>query len=422
MSSNTTTNSIISLTQVGKCYQIYRKPHHRLLQMLARRSRTYFREFWALQDINLEIKPGEVFGIIGCNGAGKSTLLQLMCGTLTPSHGHVDVQGRIAALLELGAGFNPEFTGRENVYLSATIAGMSRKEIDDAFDSIVEFAGIGPFIDQPVKTFSSGMYVRLAFSVAINVDPDILIIDEALSVGDGDFSRKSFERIMHLKDAGKTIIFCSHAMYQVEALCDRAMWLDKGNARQIGSAATVISSYTSYLDTLRQATDISQPPQTDEASLADTVDSAQNTLANEPMHKICSVFVQRNCEDRSKSIEVQSQADKVTIHVEFTSSLAAPPVNLGIALTDVNNKIITSFSTYEDKVDIRAEQAGVNKIAVVLPDCPLLKGQYLVYVFLLCERAIHVYDHAHAVADISVTQNTWLQGVVVVPHKWVLSQ
>lgn len=423
MSSSSALEPIITLKNLGKYYQIYRKPYHRLLQMLMRGSRRYFRDFRALQDVNIEIMPGEVFGIIGCNGAGKSTLLQLLCGTLTPSHGQVRVHGRVAALLELGAGFNPEFTGRENVYLSATIAGMSRKDIDTAFASIVEFSGIGNFIDQPVKTYSSGMYVRLAFSVAINVDPDILVIDEALSVGDGDFSRKSFERIMQLKDAGKTIVFCSHAMYQVEALCDRAIWLDQGEARQIGTAAVVVSAYSSYLDTLQHTNNTPQPNYESEDSSSSTEDDGiHHTLESTPLHKIRAVSVQLNSQARAKSIVALSQTDQVTIHVEYTSKLQAPPVNVGIVLTDTNNKIITSFSTYEDKIKCREEQAQANSISVILPKCPLLKGQYLVYVFLLCERGIQVYDHAHAAADITIEQNNWLQGVVAVPHEWVLHQ
>jgi len=181
--------------------------------------------------VSFEIAKGDVIGILGVNGAGKSTLLQLVCGTLTATHGEVLVKGRIAALLELGAGFNPEFTGRENVFMSAAIMGLTQDEVTARFEDIVEFSGIRDFIDQPVKTYSSGMYVRLAFSVATHVDPDILVIDEALSVGDGHFARKSFDRIMALKARGCTILFCSHSIYQLEALCQQALWLDQGQVK-----------------------------------------------------------------------------------------------------------------------------------------------------------------------------------------------
>ncbi|MFZ4704170.1 MAG: ABC transporter ATP-binding protein, partial [Candidatus Methylumidiphilus sp.] len=204
---------------LSKCYTLYDHPADRLKQMLMRGRRQYYREFWALRETSFELAKGQVLGLVGRNGAGKSTLLQLVCGTLAPSGGSLDVRGRVSALLELGAGFNPEFTGRENVYVSAAILGLSKAEINLRYDEIVEFSGIAEFIDQPVKTYSSGMFMRLAFAVATSVDPDILIIDEALSVGDGEFARKSFDRIIAMKETGKTILFCSHSMYHIESIC-----------------------------------------------------------------------------------------------------------------------------------------------------------------------------------------------------------
>ena len=193
----------IKVENLSKCYQVYEQPRDRLRQFVMPRIRRmaglkpkqYFREFWALRDVSFEVKKGETVGIIGRNGSGKSTLLQMICGTLNPSSGSITGTGRISALLELGSGFNPEFTGRENVYMNAAVLGLDKEEIDARFDGIAAFADIGDFIEQPVKTFSSGMVVRLAFSVAINVDPEILIVDEALSVGDELFQRKCFSRI-----------------------------------------------------------------------------------------------------------------------------------------------------------------------------------------------------------------------------------
>jgi lipopolysaccharide transport system ATP-binding protein len=232
---------------LSKCYHLYERPADRLRQLLFGRRRRYYREFWALRDTSFELARGEVLGVIGRNGAGKSTLLQLVCGTLSPTGGAMAVNGRVAALLELGAGFNPEFTGRENVILSASVLGLSRLEIDERFEHIVDFSGVRDFIDQPVKFYSSGMYVRLAFAVATSVDPDILVIDEALSVGDGEFARKSFDRIMALKNAGVTILFCSHALYQVEAFCDRVLWLEHGQPMMLGAAQQVIQRYSQSL-------------------------------------------------------------------------------------------------------------------------------------------------------------------------------
>jgi lipopolysaccharide transport system ATP-binding protein len=226
----------IKIENLGKCYHIYNQPQDRLkqsivprLQMLSGRSpKSYFREFWALQNISFEVKRGETIGIVGRNGSGKSTLLQLICGTLSPTTGIVESSGRIAALLELGSGFNPEFTGRENVYLNGAILGLSQEEIDYRFDDIAAFADIGDFIEQPVKMYSSGMALRLAFAVQAMIDPDILIVDEALSVGDEKFQRKCFARLDELKSKGTSILFVSHIGMQIIELCDRALLLDRG--------------------------------------------------------------------------------------------------------------------------------------------------------------------------------------------------
>lgn len=238
-------DSAVIITDLSKVFPVYEKPHHRLLQMLspASQKHRWYKEFHALHNINFEVKRGETFGIVGRNGSGKSTLLQLICGTLFPSHGTVHVNGRIAALLELGAGFNPDFTGRENVYLNGSVLGLSREEIDSRFDEIVAFADIGEFIEQPVKSYSSGMYVRLAFSVAINVTPDLLIVDEALAVGDEAFQRKCFARIQRLRDDGSTILFVSHSAGIVTELCDRAILLDQGELIAQGGPKSVVSKY-----------------------------------------------------------------------------------------------------------------------------------------------------------------------------------
>jgi lipopolysaccharide transport system ATP-binding protein len=238
----------IRVDGVSKAFAVYEKPHHRLLQQLFPRSgRGWYREFHALRDISFDVHRGETVGIVGRNGSGKSTLLQIICGTLTPSAGTVVVNGRVAALLELGAGFNPEFSGRENVYLNATVLGLSHAEIDQRFDDIAAFADIGEFIDQPVKTYSSGMYVRLAFAVAINVTPDILVVDEALSVGDEAFQRKCHARIERLREGGATVLFVSHSAGMVVELCNRAILLDRGELLLRGAPRHVVSRYQRLL-------------------------------------------------------------------------------------------------------------------------------------------------------------------------------
>ena len=246
-----TSDIAIRVEGLSKCYQIYAKPHDRLkqsiyprLQRLAgKQPKQYSREFWALRDVSFEIKKGECFGILGRNGAGKSTLLQIIAGTLNLSDGSIELNGRVAALLELGSGFNPEFSGRENVYLNAAILGLDREEIDRKFEDIVDFSEIREFLDQPVKTYSSGMLVRLAFATAIHVDPDILIVDEALAVGDFAFQHKCMARIKQIIAKGVTVLLVTHDVGAVMANCERALMLRNGTIFAIGSASEICDRY-----------------------------------------------------------------------------------------------------------------------------------------------------------------------------------
>jgi lipopolysaccharide transport system ATP-binding protein len=235
----------IRVAGLGKCYQLYAKPQHRLWQGLFRGRKQFYREFWALKDVSFTVRKGETVGIIGRNGSGKSTLLQLISGTLTPTSGTVEVTGKVAALLELGAGFNPEFTGRENVYMNGAILGLAKEAIDRRFDDIAAFADIGPFLDQPTKLYSSGMYVRLAFSVIAHVDADILVVDEALSVGDAVFTQKCMRFIRSFQERG-TLLFVSHDTSAVQSLCETAIWLGDGRIQKVGASKTVAAAYLQY--------------------------------------------------------------------------------------------------------------------------------------------------------------------------------
>lgn len=243
----------IRVSNLSKNYQLYARPEDRLKQSILPRVRRllglqpkkYFNEFWALRNVSFEARRGETIGIIGRNGAGKSTILQIICGTLTPSSGSVETFGRVAALLELGSGFNPEFTGRENVYLNASILGLTKEEIDSRFDQIVKFADIGEFLDQPVKLYSSGMYVRLAFAIIAHVDADILVVDEALAVGDAVFTQKCMRFIRNFQKNG-TLIFVSHDTSTVQSLCERAIWLANGMVRGIGLSKSIAEDYLHY--------------------------------------------------------------------------------------------------------------------------------------------------------------------------------
>ncbi|MFM0221518.1 ABC transporter ATP-binding protein [Paraburkholderia dipogonis] len=245
----------IKVDQLSKCYHIYDRPQDRLKQtfvprvqrLLARPVTQYQREFWALNDVSFDVKRGESVGILGRNGSGKSTLLQLICGTLTPTSGTVEVNGRVAALLELGSGFNPEFSGRENVYLNGSLLGLSRAQIDDRFDEIASFADIGSFIDQPVKTYSSGMMVRLAFAVQVQLEPDILIVDEALAVGDALFQKRCFQRIEKLVSDGVTLLFVSHDIESIRTLTHKSLLLKAGREVAYGVSSDVVLAYRKQL-------------------------------------------------------------------------------------------------------------------------------------------------------------------------------
>ncbi len=240
---------VLRIRHISKRFEIYDKPRHRLQQMLFGRWKTYFREFWALRDINFEVKRGECVGIIGRNGAGKSTLLQIVTGTLQPTEGTVEHHGRIAALLELGSGFNPEFTGRENVYMNAAILGLTKAETDARYDDIVAFADIGEFIDQPVKTYSSGMMVRLAFAVNAFVDPDILIVDEALAVGDIGFQMKCFQKLHEIIAKGTTLLLVTHDLVSVSTFCRKVIFMNNG--RLIRFSSNVLETVNAFKESMR---------------------------------------------------------------------------------------------------------------------------------------------------------------------------
>lgn len=269
----------IRVARLSKNFQIYEKPEHRLLELISFGRVQWHREFTALKDVSLEVRRGETVGIVGRNGCGKSTLLQVICGILQPSAGTVETRGRIAALLELGAGFDGNFSGRENVYLNGAIHGRTRAEMDERFEAIAAFADIGEFIERPVKTYSSGMFVRLAFATAVNVDPDILVIDEALAVGDEAFQRKCFARIEQIKMNGATIVFVSHATQTIIQLCDRAVLMDGGEKLSEGRPKQIVLQHLRLAHAAHSA----------RASIRDEILSMspsdhEATLASAPIH------------------------------------------------------------------------------------------------------------------------------------------
>lgn len=400
----------IRIKDLGKCYQIYQNPRDRLLQMIFHGRRQYYREFWALRDISFELTRGETIGIIGRNGAGKSTLLQMICGTLNPTVGELAVHGRIAALLELGAGFNPEFTGRENVYLNATVLGLGRDEIDARYDEIVAFSGIGDFIHQPVKTYSSGMYVRLAFSIATSVRPDILIIDEALSVGDGEFARKSFDRIISLKERGATILFCTHSMYQVEAFCDRALWLEQGNARMLDIPQRVTAAYQATLDSEMR----------DGVSDSSSAAIAKNLIPSRQQGRIIRSYA--NVDDTiDTSQRLVSLESRLEVTVEFQQDPALPVSSVVLGIANAAGITISSVSSVDDGVKLCIDEEGRGRATIIFPEIPLRKGDYTITSILACENAMHIYDLCERCITLHICQKGPAQGFVALPHAWKVS-
>jgi ABC-type polysaccharide/polyol phosphate transport system ATPase subunit len=235
--------AVISVQALSKRYRRYRRRHQSLKEIVAHRSRGEWEDFWALTEVSFEVPRGQFLGVIGHNGSGKSTLLKVLTGILRPNRGRVEITGRVSSLLELGAGFQSEYTGRENVFLYGTLLGLRRREVARHYDSIVEFCGLGDFMDTPVKNYSSGMYVRLGFAVAVHLDPEILLIDEVLAVGDADFQQKCFEHLHRLRSQGCTIVLVSHEMASVARFCERAIWLDHGRLMADGASDQVIQSY-----------------------------------------------------------------------------------------------------------------------------------------------------------------------------------
>lgn len=423
-------NSLLVQAQgLGKRYTLASSPHQRLWQLLrgqGAQAAAGVRQFDALRDVSLELHRGESLGLIGPNGAGKSTLLQILSGTLTPSSGQMQVNGRVAALLELGAGFNPEFTGRENLVFSAAMYGLQAVQVAALEDEIIDFAGIGQFIDEPVRTYSSGMYVRLAFSIATAVQPDILVIDEALGVGDGAFARKSFERIMQMRERGVTLLFCSHSLFQVEALCQRSLWLHKGQVQALGPSAEVIAQYNDWLAAQSAGSPAAAPAPATAAEGApdDAVPLSEVAQPSpSPSPAIAGharlVRLQARCDGvAGTELQARSGQSDIAVDIEFASDPATPCPNLALMVYGADGRVVCSTGNWIDGVVLQRDAAGRGMATVRLPRLPLLKGRYTLSAFLMCERAIHVYEAVSHFATLQVSQPHLEQGIVSIPHEW----
>ncbi len=398
---------IIRLQGVSKYYRLYARDVDHVLEIFTGKAR--HQKHYALRDLSLHVQPGAVVGVIGKNGAGKSTLLKLLADTLQPSEGTIAIQGRVAALLELGASFHPEMSGHDNIYLNCSIQGLSKAETDAVYEAIVEFSGTREFIQRPVRTYSSGMFVRLAFSIATHIDPDILIIDEALSVGDGAFARKSFDRIMDFKRAGKTIFFCSHSLYQIEALCDHVLWIDEGRVRSAGNPATVVTEYGEFLRL--------QSPRAE--SLETTPEAAPLTAPKTgALPRIINISVSVDGHV-ARAHKVLSGHSMLEIAVRFDPGRDLPLPSVGIAFTGGDGRILASLGSINDGIALRVDAQGHGHARVGFPKFPLLKGNYNIDVYLMCEQGLHIYEAVVQAAELNVEQKGLARGLVDLPHTWL---
>jgi lipopolysaccharide transport system ATP-binding protein len=343
----------------SKNYRIYAKPADRLKELIFR-GRKFHEDFWALRDVSFRVPAGSTFGVVGENGSGKSTLLQMIAGTLQPSEGKVTINGRVAALLELGAGFNPEFTGKENVILNAAIMGLTEEETVERLPEIERFAEIGSFIDQPVKTYSSGMYVRLAFAVAIHVDPEVLLVDEALSVGDVYFQQRCMRRIRQMKQDGKTILFVSHDVTAVKNLCDSAIWLEHGKLKAIGDPDAVVGKYLAAM-TLRRDPYANDGIKSSTARVANDNGLVVRTLPNVDHrwgNRHAEIIGIQLLDDRGIPCETAEHGGPIVVRVSaaFHEDVAQPIV--GIMMRNRLGEDICGINTSAEGVELPPARAG----------------------------------------------------------------
>ena len=367
------TDVAITVTDVSKRFRVYHERNQNLKAALLRRRRAVFEEFWALSGIDLEIPRGGTFGIIGENGSGKSTLLKCMARILRPDSGSIAVDGKVSALLELGAGFHPELSGRENIYLNGSILGLSRKELDQKFAEIVDFAALDRFIDTPVKNYSSGMYVRLGFSVAINVNPDVLLIDEVLAVGDEHFQRKCAEKFAELKRQGKTIVIVSHSLGSVRSLCDTAAWLEGGKVRAVGPAGGVVDDYIDEVHDDREEV-------TGEGSRWGSGEARIDRI--------------ELLDGRGAHTTKVRTGDDVTLRFHYSMTTPIEQPVFGMAIHTLDGMHVTGPNTREAEC-VPASLEGSGHVDLRVPRLLLLPGTYDISCAITDFATLHSFDYRH---------------------------
>jgi len=393
---------VLEVAHVTKSFRLHHEKTNSIKQLIAGKGRNRFDEFTALHDVSFDVKEGEVFGVIGHNGSGKSTLLKCMAGILVPNEGSVKVHKRMSALLELGAGFHPELSGRDNVFLNAAILGMGRREIAARFDDIVDFSGLENFIDAPVKTYSTGMYVRLAFAVAINVDPQLLIIDEILAVGDVTFQQKCMEKFVDFRNEGRTIVLVTHAMNSVRDMCDRAAWLEHGHLVDMGDPAELVEAYT-------------------ERMLGDrdrNVDGSTRRGSGEIQIEKVEMFVG----DGTEPVKRFRTGDDVRLRLHWSAPKRVPKPVFGIEIEGLGGGTLTSPCTRDVGLLPDALSAS-GTVEVSLRDVPLLPGTFDLHTVITDFNRQHIYDHLHVALRFDVmTGKPYESGGLVTLHpEWTIN-
>jgi len=376
----------VTVDGVWKTFRIFTDRSTTLKQaVLKRRGAQVFEEFWALKDVSFEVPKGSTFGIVGSNGAGKSTMLKVLARILVPDKGSVQLRGRMSALLELGAGFHPELTGRENVFLNGAILGMSRASLAQRFDEIVGFAGLEKFIDQPVKTYSSGMYARLGFAVAVNVDPEILLVDEVLAVGDEQFQRRCTEKMAEIRAGGRTVIFVSHNLGQVQQLCDEAVWLDHGQVQLQGNVQRVVDAYLASV----------------------TTDYRVDLLGRQRIGSR-EIELEASIEANGESAVQFVTGQPVQIRFAWDAHQSIPDAIFGFTIRSAEGVAVFGHSTAYC-MD-RTLPSGRGEVTFDIPALPLLPGSYMLSAAILSRHSGHIYDHSPDMAKFDVSPNDSFRG------------
>lgn len=396
----------VRVEHVSKRFRLYKERAGSLKERATRLHRDRYEEFWALRDVSLEVPQGSVFALVGHNGSGKSTLLRMMCGIYQPTEGLVAVHGRISPLLELGAGFHPDLSGRENVYLNASILGMSKREIDAIFDDVVDFSGLAPFIDAPVKIYSSGMYVRLGFSVAVHVRPQILLVDEVIAVGDEEFQRRCFEHLYKLRNQGVTIVLVTHGLNYVQTMCDRAAWLDHGVLRKLGAAAEVAEAYLSEVNEHEveriEAAEARHAERV--ATGAGDADGEQDQATEVSLHPVRFERIEILRPDGGVLHQVP-MLDAVRVRIHYTASEPVDEPRFAFNFCNDAELPIAGSAYDPDGRDLGRIGPGAGHVDYVIDRLALAPGDYHVNAVVRDEHSMVRFDHVRDACHLRVTSN-----------------